>query len=244
MTKINCDVAKDLLPLYVDDVVSDSTRKLVDDHICSCPDCRAYLQMLKTDPPIPEQKAVQDEKAAVQKIRRKIVKKRVLTAIIAAIGAIAIFAGLFYFVCVDKIYVPYEESGLYTDNGVLYIEANGYSTWRFTLSGYPETEFMYMERTRYEQITHDKHDNTDPVLRTPHVFEYPLLPDVIDPEIPEEYKYRIKEIYYVSAETAQKLNSGEYGIIEDGLSQEEISELEKKNLEELKSVSQLIWKLE
>ena len=47
----NCDVVTDLLPLYLDDVCSESSRKCVEDHIQECEKCRNLLQELKTDLP-------------------------------------------------------------------------------------------------------------------------------------------------------------------------------------------------
>ena len=33
MEKINCNVIQDILPLYIDDVVSDDTKELVEEHL-------------------------------------------------------------------------------------------------------------------------------------------------------------------------------------------------------------------
>ena len=38
--KISCDVIEDLLPLYVDDMVSEDSRQLVEEHLKACPTCR------------------------------------------------------------------------------------------------------------------------------------------------------------------------------------------------------------
>ena len=36
MEKINCNVIQDILPLYIDDVVSDDTKELVEEHLQNC----------------------------------------------------------------------------------------------------------------------------------------------------------------------------------------------------------------
>ena len=46
----NCDMIKDLLPLYADDVCSEESRKAVEEHINSCPDCKAELELSQTQP--------------------------------------------------------------------------------------------------------------------------------------------------------------------------------------------------
>ena len=47
MEKISCNVYQDILPLYVDDVVSDETREFVADHLQKCASCRAELAKMK-----------------------------------------------------------------------------------------------------------------------------------------------------------------------------------------------------
>lgn len=42
-----CEVIQDLLPLYVDDICSDGSRALVEEHLCTCPACSAVLNKLK-----------------------------------------------------------------------------------------------------------------------------------------------------------------------------------------------------
>ena len=36
MNKINCNVIKDILPLYVDDLASEDTKALVESHLKKC----------------------------------------------------------------------------------------------------------------------------------------------------------------------------------------------------------------
>ena len=40
MKKMDCDIIRDLLPLYIDDVVSDATKELVETHLKDCDACR------------------------------------------------------------------------------------------------------------------------------------------------------------------------------------------------------------
>lgn len=48
--KLNCNVIRDLLPLYVDQICSDESRKLVDEHLGECADCSMLLrQMYSTE---------------------------------------------------------------------------------------------------------------------------------------------------------------------------------------------------
>lgn len=48
--KLDCNVICDLLPLYVDQICSNESRDLVDEHLTGCRDCSALLQqMLSTE---------------------------------------------------------------------------------------------------------------------------------------------------------------------------------------------------
>lgn len=45
--KLSCDVIKDLLPLYVENITSEDSNRLVQKHLEECADCTAYEQDLK-----------------------------------------------------------------------------------------------------------------------------------------------------------------------------------------------------
>lgn len=47
--KITCDVIRDLLPLYHDDICSPDTRELVEAHIQTCEDCKRELEKYTTE---------------------------------------------------------------------------------------------------------------------------------------------------------------------------------------------------
>lgn len=51
MNKIPCDVIRDLLPLYKDDVCSENTKNLIEEHLPECEECREYLEALDMDLP-------------------------------------------------------------------------------------------------------------------------------------------------------------------------------------------------
>ena len=79
MSKISCDVIKDLLPLYIDEVVSEDTKLLVEEHIAECKECKLSLEQMQgslilAENPV-EQKVSENEPSRVlekglKKIRR------------------------------------------------------------------------------------------------------------------------------------------------------------------------------
>ena len=44
--KYNCDLISDLLPLYKDEICSEASRKIIEEHLAECPDCKKMLNSL------------------------------------------------------------------------------------------------------------------------------------------------------------------------------------------------------
>ena len=80
MEKINCNVIQDILPLYIDDVVSDDTKELVEEHLQNCEICqRVYHETkadLENDMKISAQTKESSNEANDLKNFRKFLKKR------------------------------------------------------------------------------------------------------------------------------------------------------------------------
>ena len=74
--KTDCDVIRDLLPLYADDVCSGSSRQMIDEHLRECPECSAMLERLRTDE---IESGLQEEKEQVIEHRAKQFKRRSAT---------------------------------------------------------------------------------------------------------------------------------------------------------------------
>ena len=47
--KMNCDVIRDLLPLYADEVCSEASKALVEEHLQSCERCGKELSFMQGD---------------------------------------------------------------------------------------------------------------------------------------------------------------------------------------------------
>lgn len=68
---ISCDVIRDLLPLYAEDLTSEASNELVDQHLCSCNDCTKQLGILKKAQVIPLDVEVNALKRVGDTIRRR-----------------------------------------------------------------------------------------------------------------------------------------------------------------------------
>ena len=53
MNKISCNTIRDILPLYVDEVVSEDTRTMVVEHLGQCAECRKQYENMKTKVVVP-----------------------------------------------------------------------------------------------------------------------------------------------------------------------------------------------
>ncbi|MFI8684654.1 zf-HC2 domain-containing protein [Rossellomorea sp. NPDC077527] len=56
MRDVPCQIIEDVLPLYVDDVCSEESRKMVEEHLAQCEQCKMKWERMKADLPIPEKK--------------------------------------------------------------------------------------------------------------------------------------------------------------------------------------------
>lgn len=94
---IKCEVIRDLLPLYVDGVVSEESRALIEEHLRECPDCSECLKLLQEDYPLSEETEFADEAEALKRIKRRIRRSRILAVLITigfAIAALAVIGAM------------------------------------------------------------------------------------------------------------------------------------------------------
>ena len=75
-----CEIIRDILPLYVDSACSDASREIVEDHLKECPDCAAYLEEIRSSE---AEDDLKDEKALVIRHQARRFKRRS-----AAVGSI------------------------------------------------------------------------------------------------------------------------------------------------------------
>ena len=98
------------MPLYADNIVSEDTKELVEEHLLNCNDCKKELSLLKSDLETPTAVITEkDDIAFLKKIGLDIKKKRVYTAILSAtISAIVLILSFAYLTAPE--YIPYTPS--------------------------------------------------------------------------------------------------------------------------------------
>lgn len=100
MKEIDCNIIRDLLPLYEDDVASQETQELVRGHLADCPACQEELRKLRTPislPPDEDEEAVKRFLKYREEVRRKQNGKiiRFVTAV-TSVAAVLILILLWY----------------------------------------------------------------------------------------------------------------------------------------------------
>ena len=107
---MNCKIIIDLLPLYYDDVVSEESRELVDDHLKTCEECRKVLEgfqeTAKTNNTLRiEGPLLNSFKAAKKRLHHKSVVK----IAVSILCTVAVVSALTYGVFFHEMTVPYSE---------------------------------------------------------------------------------------------------------------------------------------
>ena len=87
--KLSCNVIRDLLPLYAENLTSEESNALVDEHLCGCDECAKQLGILKKAQAIP----AETDAPGLKKIRKAIVHRRVLAVTMAVMLVITLVLG-------------------------------------------------------------------------------------------------------------------------------------------------------
>lgn len=77
--KLSCDIIRDLLPLYAEQLTSNDSAEAVQAHLQECEGCRSTLEELKAKP------VMIREEPGLDTVRRGIWKRRLLTALCAVL---------------------------------------------------------------------------------------------------------------------------------------------------------------
>jgi len=96
--KYACNLIKDLLPLYHDEVCSEESKQAVEEHFEECQDCQEYYKKLNESDIVElasfDEKMEEKKVESLKKVRRKLRKRDILFGIVAVLGGILLF--LFY----------------------------------------------------------------------------------------------------------------------------------------------------
>lgn len=106
--KVFCDIIRDLLPLYAEDMVSEASKEMVREHLSQCPDCMERLNHIKQVQCVSVIAADADI-SSMERVGKAIRKRRRTTAVFAALMALTVAMGLYMFMS-KRIYVSREDA--------------------------------------------------------------------------------------------------------------------------------------
>lgn len=232
--KMKCDVIKDLMPSYIDQLLTEESRILVEEHLEECEACKAYYETLKGEDDIFEAAAEElhvDEIQPLKKIKKKMSRKTMLVSVVTAIFVVCLLLGLNYIIFHHEHYVPYEDAGIsVTLDGKMYVDEKYYSRWEYANES-RKIKFICFKDSlatknanRSEEEINQIVDDFNSSIDTTHSTDG-------GKEIPCSYD----EVYYLTEEYVEKFKD-RYFLI--NVSPEE----EDMILEDMKSASILLWK--
>lgn len=102
---ISCDVIRDLLPLYAEDMASEASRGLVEEHLEGCDPCKKELDLLKQAQKLP----VDVDTHGLERVSKEIRKRKILTVlcVVATIFSL-VWSGMVF--AVSPIYLTAEQA--------------------------------------------------------------------------------------------------------------------------------------
>lgn len=130
--KLDCDIVRDLLPLYYDDVVSETTKNAVKDHLGDCEECLKEYRDFCIETPEPKEEST-GKRFDKMMNRQKLIQR--IKIAVAVITACLVLVGTYYLltqiplVKVDDVQVEraYFYSGVEGEKFFLIRNMSGYS---------------------------------------------------------------------------------------------------------------------
>lgn len=111
---IECAIIRDLLPLYVDDVLSKESSALVTEHLATCESCKnEFINMQSEIKKLPLDNGAKID--VLKAMKKKIFKQKVIVAMIASVVAISVAIGGFWFIFHNDKPIEYTE-------GIIHVE--------------------------------------------------------------------------------------------------------------------------
>lgn len=105
--KISCNMIRDLLPLYVENMASQDTRDIVEEHLASCENCKKRLEEMRTLKELP----IDTDIAPLRKIQNTLRREKLQT-IIFSVMVTLVFAVVTMAYLTAPAYISYNENAV------------------------------------------------------------------------------------------------------------------------------------
>jgi len=94
MKGIKCTIIRDVLPLYIDDVVSDDTAQMVKEHLNQCQTCQKEYEQMTQTLYVP----IETKISLFQRINQKWLRKKIIIIVTAVVITSFLLFGIFSYV--------------------------------------------------------------------------------------------------------------------------------------------------
>ena len=172
--KNECDIVKDLLNSYDEGILSETSKKFVENHLATCKSCKQILKEIKKQ----NNTASAQEIDYLKKIRKKISIKNIITTILVIIIALLIFIdSLFFSNYFQKMYVINQNKAIISSlklNAEKYENLDNYSYTLTFLSNPPDITKYYVLGKSFAS---EKVSYTD---EGEEIYEYAYYPGIDD----------------------------------------------------------------
>ncbi|MHA0857217.1 zf-HC2 domain-containing protein [Paenibacillus sp. CMAA1364] len=105
MKEINCTIIQDVLPLYIDEVVSQDTKEMVDEHLQHCATCQQEYESMNQNLYIPAENNV----SLIHNISKKWRTKKMIISICSILVTAIILMGTFTYILYYETVIPYSK---------------------------------------------------------------------------------------------------------------------------------------
>ncbi len=130
MSKKNCDLVRDLLPLYTENLCSEESRQTVAAHLAECSECAAQLNKMNQDIRV----KADDDIAVMRRIKRRIRIEKIIIALVVIAALLIAMYFLFFWLLNTDTEMDYNRYGLedlvsveLDDNGDLWLVRDGFA---------------------------------------------------------------------------------------------------------------------
>ncbi|WP_273128263.1 zf-HC2 domain-containing protein [Bacillus weihaiensis] len=151
---VTCNIIRDVLPLYLENMCSDDSSKMIEEHVAHCQDCQIYLKEMKNSHEMPP---IDMDMSPFRKIKSTLRRKKFLTVIFSMMLSIIVVMITIAFLTAPE-YIPFSENSVeikQIDNGSV-IASFDDSVSGYKISSYPADDnsgYIY-DITTWDSIWH------------------------------------------------------------------------------------------
>ena len=234
--RMKCDVIKDLMPSYIDNLLSEDSQGLVEEHLAECETCKAYYEALKGDDDIFEAAAEElhvDEIQPLKKIKKKMNRKTLIVSLISVLCAAVVGYGVFFALVHIDSYVPYEEAGItVSEDGKMYISEAFSGQVEYGYSD-KHLKFFFVNDSFVTKNKKRSEDEAECYIQDFSRTEGTIRENVAG-ELVQTADYD-DEVYYPSKEYAEKLQDRDFMVSMNAKEEDAF-------IKEMKAASVLLWR--